>query len=163
MKISLIAALTRQHVIGLSNKTPWHLPADLKRFKQLTLGKPIIMGRKTYDSIGHILPDRPNIILSRSPQFKVASAAVASSLDDALAQCGSAEEVMIIGGAEVFEVSIDMADKLYLTWIESDIVGDTYFPAFDKSKWVECASSFHKPDSNNPLAYTFTDYVRRVM
>lgn len=161
MKISLVAALTRNHVIGKGNQTPWHMPADLRRFKELTMGKPIVMGRKTHQSIGRVLIGRQNIILSRSQDFKVHKASVVNSLQEAFALVKDAPDVMIIGGAEVFKDVLPIASALYLTWIEAHIAGDVYFPSFELSRWTAVREEKHAADNENPYPYTFTDYLLR--
>jgi dihydrofolate reductase len=133
--LSLIVAMTRDRVIGRDNDLPWRLSEDLKRFKRITTGKPIIMGRKTYDSIGRPLPNRLNIVVTRSAEFKAPGCTVVHSLDDALAAAGDVEEVLVIGGATLYEEALPRADRLYLTWVEADVAGDTFFPTFDVSGW----------------------------
>ncbi len=149
MKISLIVARTLNNVIGKENEMPWHLPVDLAWFKQNTLNKPIIMGRKTYQSIGRLLPNRPNIILSRG-DFEVEGAFSAHSLEQGLqiAQSLNADEVMIIGGGELFKQSLEIADYLYLTEIQAEIAGDTYF-TFDKTQWRQIAEQWSDIDEKN--------------
>lgn len=138
MKISLIAAMAENRVIGLNNQMPWHLSADLKRFKQITLGSPIIMGRKTFASIGRPLPGRTNIILSRNPEFQpdgcIRAGSVAAALDIA---CQRAGQVFVIGGAELYADLLPLADTLYLTLINKCFAGDTYFPELELGAWTE--------------------------
>ncbi|MBS9783101.1 MAG: dihydrofolate reductase [Pasteurella sp.] len=149
MKISLIVARTLNNVIGKENKMPWHLPVDLAWFKENTLNKPIIMGRKTYQSIGRLLPNRPNIILSRT-HFEVEGAFSAHSLEQGLqvAQSLNSDEVMIIGGGELFKQSLEIADYLYLTEIQAEINGDTYF-TFDKTQWEQTSEQWSDIDEKN--------------
>ncbi|QIW16025.1 dihydrofolate reductase [Pasteurellaceae bacterium RH1A] len=168
MKISLIVARTLNHVIGKDNQMPWHLPVDLAWFRQNTLGKPVIMGRKTYQSIGRLLPKRPNIILSRTG-FEVEGALSASNLDQALALAKDLghSEAMIIGGGELFKQALNLADKLYLTEIQAQIEGDTFFE-FDESQWQLKQESWSEIDENNPYRCRFmildlshnVDYVK---
>lgn len=149
MKINLIAALTDDGVIGLDNHLPWHLPADLKRFKKLTTGKPILMGRKTWESIGKPLPERTNIVVSRDENFAAEGAVVARSIVEALAEVEDAEEIFIIGGSELYGQFLCRADRMYLTYVHADVEGDTRFPEFDRSEWTEKSrKDFHADDSN---------------
>ncbi|MDG6882596.1 Dihydrofolate reductase [Phocoenobacter uteri] len=149
MKISLIVARTRNKVIGKDNAMPWHLPVDLEWFKQNTLHKPVIMGRKTYQSIGRLLPNRQNIILSRT-DFQVEGALSANSLEEGLkiAESLNVAEVMIIGGGELFKQSIPLASSLYLTEIQADIEGDTYFD-FDETQWKVAREQWSEIDEKN--------------
>jgi dihydrofolate reductase len=163
MIISLIAALTRDLVIGYQNQLPWPMmPADLRYFKQQTLGKPIVMGRKNFDSIGRVLPGRPNIILTRRAGFEVQGATVVNSFEAALAAAGEVPEIMIIGGADIYNMALPIANRLYLTWIEADIEGDTFFPAWEPSEWREVQSERHAADAENAYSYTFCQYEREL-
>ena len=130
MKISMIVAMAHNRVIGLDNKMPWHLPADLQHFKKTTLGKPVIMGRKTYDSIGRALPGRLNIVVSRDETLAIAGVTCVTSVEQALLAAEGVEEVMIIGGATIYEHFLSVANCLYLTFIDLDTKGDTYFPDY---------------------------------
>jgi dihydrofolate reductase len=137
--VSLVAALARNRVIGAGNRLPWHLPEDLRRFKRLTMGAPVIMGRKTHESIGKALPGRRNIVVTRQPDARFAGCEVAGSLDAALALAGDVPEVFVIGGAELYRLALPRADRLYLTLIDADYDGDTFFPDFDPADWRETA------------------------
>jgi|SRR5262245_3467575 len=137
--VSLVAALARNRVIGAGNRLPWRLPEDLKRFKRLTMGAPVIMGRKTHDSIGRPLPGRRNIVVTGQPGARWEGCEAAHSLDDAIALAGDAPEVFVIGGAELYRLALPRADRLYLTLIDADHEGDTFFPAFDPADWRETA------------------------
>ncbi len=128
MIISMIAAMAQEHVIGKDNQMPWHLPADFAWFKRCTLGKPVIMGRKTFESIGRPLPGRQNIVISRDSSLAFDGVTMVQSLEQALALCADVEEVMIIGGGSVYQAALPMAQRLYLTHIDADIAGDTHFP-----------------------------------
>lgn len=134
MKLSLIVAMTQNRVIGKDNQMPWHLPAELAWFKQNTLGKPVIMGRKTFQSIGKPLPNRQNIVLSRQP-FIFTDVDWANSLESALELAKGSEEIMLIGGGELFKQALPFAEKLYLTEIQTQLEGDTFFPALDTTQW----------------------------
>ena len=160
MRVSLIAAMTRQRVIGQGNRMPWHLPADLKHFKQLTLHKPVVMGRKTYESIGHALPKRRNMVLSSNKNLQLADAQVYTSLQDILDQLTAEPEVMIIGGQTLFDKTLPLADTLYLTLIDADIAGDTFFPEFRTQDWQLTDEETHKADVSNPYPYRFLTYCR---
>lgn len=156
MQISLIVARTLNKVIGKDNAMPWHLPVDLAWFRENTLGKPVIMGRKTYQSIGRLLPKRPNIILSRS-DFKVEGAYAASDLMQAVAlaeEIANSDEIMIIGGGAIFDQAIDFADRLYLTEIQANIDGDTFFE-FDESQWRLVSEKYTQIDGQNPYICRF--------
>lgn len=160
MTLSIIAALASNRVIGVENRLPWHLPADLKHFKSLTMGKPIVMGRKTYESIGKALPGRRNIVISHNSHYLAPECEVVSSLDEALSLFSSDQEVMLIGGAQLFTQALPQADLLYLTLIHHDFVGDCYFPEWDQGQWkeimrVDCAAHFE-----NPHPYSFLTFQR---
>lgn len=155
MRISLIAALAANHVIGHNNKMPWRLPADLQYFRATTMGKPVIMGRKTFESIGKPLHGRQNIIVTRNPAYQVEGAVVAHSVAEALAAAVGAEEVMVIGGAQIYEELLPEADRLYLTLVQAEFEGDTYFPTFDAQEWREVWREDHTPDEKNPYPYSF--------
>lgn len=139
MKISLIVALSRNRVIGIENRLPWRLPSDLKRFKAVTLGHPVIMGRKTFESIGRLLPGRTNVILSRDPAYRVEGAKVFHSLEEALSffEREGLAQVFVIGGAQIYAQALPRAQTLYLTWVESEIEGDAYFPEWDSNDFRE--------------------------
>lgn len=140
MRISLIAAVAANNVIGRAGKLPWHLPDDLKRFKRLTMGKPIIMGRATYESIGRPLPGRQNIVLSRDAGYLAPGCTAVDSVRAALSAADGAEEVMVIGGSGVYEQFLPIAERIYLTRILADVEGDTFFPALVDAEWRETAA-----------------------
>ncbi|HVY54116.1 MAG TPA: type 3 dihydrofolate reductase [Gammaproteobacteria bacterium] len=154
MRISAIVAMSENRVIGKNNQLPWHLPADLKHFKAVTMGKPILMGRKTYESIGRLLPGRQNIIITRNPGFHVEGATIVHSIAEGLQAAGMVEEVMVIGGAELFREMLPLCYRLYLTIIHTQIEGDSFFPELSPD-WVEVANEFHAADQDNPFAYRF--------
>ncbi|MCW8906970.1 MAG: type 3 dihydrofolate reductase [Sedimenticola sp.] len=159
--ISLIAAMDEERVIGVDNRLPWRLPADLQHFKRLTLGKPIIMGRKTWESLPGLLPDRPHIVISANPEYRAPGCRVVSSVEAALAAAGDVDEVMIVGGANLYAQLLPLADRLYLTRVCTRVEGgDTRFPAFDRSEWQEVARSDHPADERNPFDYSFLTYER---
>jgi dihydrofolate reductase len=167
-RISLIAALARNRVIGRGNAMPWHLPADLKRFKALTLGHPVIMGRKTWDSIlaalGKPLPGRASIVISRSSGKDFPGATVTHSMPAAIAAAGvvanAADEVFVIGGAEIYALALPFADRLYLTEIHADVEGDAWFPQYSAAAFVEATREPGPPHEN--WHYDFVTYERRA-
>jgi dihydrofolate reductase len=160
MKLSLIVAMADNHVIGHNNRLPWHLPADLKHFRAITLGKPVLMGRKTWESIGRPLPGRTNIVITRNADYLAADCVVVHSLDEALRAAGSAAEVMVIGGAELYRQALPQADTLYLTLVHGEFEGDTRFPDWRPDDWRETARIDHGPDHRNPHAYSFITLER---
>jgi dihydrofolate reductase len=158
VRLSILAAVARNGVIGRHNALPWHLPEDLKHFKALTMGHTIIMGRKTYASIGRVLPGRANVIVTRQLDFCAPDAIVVHTLEDALDLNGRQDDVLfIIGGARLYEQTLDLVQRLYLTEIQQDFEGDTFFPAFDRSDWVEVSRERHVSDGKAgvPLEYHF--------
>lgn len=161
MKIILIAAMARDRVIGKDNQLPWHLPADLRHFKRLTLGKPVIMGRSTHESIGRPLPGRLNIVVTRDRGLQIEGCTVVHDLDAALDAAGDAGEVMVIGGQKLFEQFLPRADRLELTIIDARFDGDTYFPEYSMQEWEEVAREEHEADERNGHPYTFVSLVRR--
>jgi len=161
MLVSIIAAMDRNRLIGNNNQLPWHLPADLAHFKRVTMGKPIIMGRKTYESIGRPLPGRTNIVLTRSPDFNAEGVLIANSLQQALDYVAVEEEVMVIGGSTIYELALPRADRLYLTYVEDSFEGDAWFPDFNLEQWSIVASEEHSADEKNSSAYRFVAYARK--
>lgn len=161
--ISIITAIARNGVIGRGNELPWHLPADLKYFKQTTNGKTVLMGKNTYDSIlsylGHALPNRTNIVLS-ADKFSAPDAQVVTSIDEALALTSPNEEIFIIGGRMVYETFLPLADRLYITWVESDIDGDVLFPEFSLDNFTKISETPRPADDRNQYDLTFTIYER---
>ncbi|MBI2381727.1 MAG: type 3 dihydrofolate reductase [Gammaproteobacteria bacterium] len=158
--ISLIAAMAENRVIGKDNQMPWHLPADLAHFKAVTYGKPVIMGRKTLESIGRPLPGRHNIVVSRSADFRPEGVTVVADLEAAIAAAGDAPEIMVIGGATIYQQMLARADRLYLTFIELGVDGDACFPAWEPEAWRELASESHEADARNAHAYRFVTLER---
>lgn len=155
MIISIIAAVADNMVIGSNNSLPWNLPADLEYFKKNTLGKPVIMGAKTFESIGKVLPNRKNIILSFDKDYRVEGCIAVTSIESALKEVKENEEVMIAGGASIYKQFLPLADRLYLTFIHHDFEGDTYFPKFDVNKWKEVKRIDNEADKENPYPYSF--------
>lgn len=160
MKIAIIAAMGANRVIGNRNALPWRLPADLKHFKTVTMGKPMIMGRKTWVSIGRPLPGRRSIVVTRDPMFRAEGCEIAHSLQAALKMAEPADEVAIIGGAQLFDEALPVADKLYLTVIDHLFQGDVYFPPIDATRWKEVTREEHASDGANLYRYRFLVYER---
>ena len=156
MMISLIWAMGDNRVIGSENRLPWKLPADMQWFRKQTLGKPVIMGRKTFESFGaKPLPERLNIVVTKNRSYIAEGAVVVHSIDEAFAVVDSAEEVMIIGGAAFYEQALPLADRLYMTLIHHEFDGDTRFPIFDSDQWHEVLREDHESDHKNPYSYSF--------
>lgn len=161
MKISMIAAMAEQRVIGLENKMPWHLPGDLKFFKRVTLGKPVIMGRKTYQSIGRPLPGRTNIVLTRDKDLQIAGVNCVQTVEQAMELVKDSEEVMVIGGATIYQQFLQRATRLYLTFIELQVKGDTHFPDYQAvADWQEIEREEHRADGKNVYNYQFVTLQR---
>ena len=157
--ISIIVAMDKNRVIGKNNQLPWHLPADLAHFKQVTMGKPIVMGRKTYHSIGKPLPGRRNIVISHQ-DLNIVGVEIFNSLENAIQNLLYEKEIMIIGGAMIFQQALAWADKIYLTVIEHDFVGDAFFPTWPKNEWQEISREQHRVDEKNRYDYSFIELVR---
>ena len=160
MTVTVIAAVAENGVIGRGNTLPWHLPDDLKRFKRLTTGHAVVMGRKTFESIGRPLPNRRSIVVSRNPAWQPDGTTVARDLDSALSLAGATDQIFVIGGAEVFRAAMPKADRLELTVIHADIPGDAYFPAIDPNEWTLLEESHHPADAHHPHAFSFRSYQR---
>ncbi len=163
MKIILIAAVAKNRVIGRNNDLIWHMPDDLKFFKKTTLGHPVIMARKTFESFGRPLPGRTNIILSRGNQPPHPDVLLFQDLEKALAHCRNAghSECYIAGGQQIYELAMPIADRLIITEIHETFEGDTFFPEFDEMTWKEISRTDHKADEKNPYAYSFVIWERR--
>ncbi|KXX68613.1 dihydrofolate reductase [Flammeovirga sp. SJP92] len=163
MKISIIVAKATNNVIGKDNQLIWHIPADLKYFKKVTSNHTVIMGRKTHESIGKCLPNRVNIVISRNPDFQVFDGGVlTNSLADAIemARQKGEQEVFIIGGGKIYEEAMKIADKLYITEIHDQFVGDTFFPDILPSQWSEISRFEYPKNMTSPYAYSFVNYIR---
>ncbi|HEY3997429.1 MAG TPA: dihydrofolate reductase [Candidatus Xenobia bacterium] len=159
--LSVVVAVDEAGGIGRDNALMWSLPSDLKRFKQLTVGKPIVMGRRTFESIGHPLPLRTNIVLSHDPDFAPEGCTVVGSLEEALEAAGAAPEVVIIGGSEVFNDVIDKIDRIHLTRVHATFEADRFFPMLQSEEWDEAWSEYHEPDEKHEQAYTFSTLERK--
>lgn len=151
--LSIIAAVAKNRVIGINNTLPWYLPEDLKRFRALTMGHHIIMGRKTYESLGRLLPGRTTVIISKSKNYAVTGALVTDSLTAALALCGADTEVFVIGGAQLYCEALLHADRLYLTEIDQEFEGDVFFPEVEASSWTKVSTESHVSESGLQYSY----------
>jgi dihydrofolate reductase len=162
MRVSIIAAIAENGVIGRGGKLPWHLADDLKRFKQLTMGHTVVMGRKTWESIGRPLPGRRIVVVSRQRDYLPEGVAVVAGIDDALTIAESAgdDEVFIAGGAEIYRLALPRADRLYLTRVHADVAGDARFPEVDWTRWKRVESENQSADANNDFSFTFETYSR---
>jgi dihydrofolate reductase len=159
--ISLIVAMAQNGVIGRDNALPWRLPADLKRFKEFTLGKPILMGRKTFEAIGRPLPGRANLVLTRDRDWRTPGVIPVHSVEEALLQTRTCEELVAIGGAEIYRLLLPLARRIYLTHVQADIPGDTYFPAFDPAQWDDIEFRSLPADERHAYPVTFVTLERR--
>lgn len=153
--------MARNRVIGVENRLPWHLPADLQHFKGLTLGKPILMGRNTWESLPGVLPGRRHIVVTRNPDYQAPGGEVVHSVEAALQAAEGEPEIMIVGGSHFYSAMLPRADRLYLTLVEADVSGDAYFPEIDWQQWREEAREYHQADEKNAYNYTFVNLVRK--
>jgi dihydrofolate reductase len=161
MRLSIIVAMDNNHLIGKDNGLPWHLPADLAFFKKVTTGHSIVMGRKTYDSIGRPLPNRRNLVITRDTDVSIEGCEVFNSIDSALQSAKEEDEVLVIGGANLCKQVLGHVDRLYITHIEGVFEGDTYFPDYDEGGWREISCESHTPDEKNPYHYHFKILERK--
>jgi dihydrofolate reductase len=159
-RISVIAALAKNRVIGIENRLPWRLPEDLAHFKALTLNHPILMGRKTFESLGRPLPGRTNIVITRNPNYCKDGCLVAASLPAAIALCKDADELFVIGGAELYAQAIPLADRLYLTEVDVEVEGDAWFPDYDKAAFREASRATQRGEKGDALTFDFVVYER---
>lgn len=160
--IAIIAAMDSNRGLGFGNKLPWHLPDDLKRFKELTQGHPVIMGRKTYESIGRALPERENIIITRNADYKAQGCTVVDSIKEAIAEAQKSDDnVFIIGGAEIYKLGLPFVDTLYLTFVDVDVSADVFFPEFDENEWSVVKEEPHPADPKHPYSFTFRVYEKK--
>jgi len=159
-RIALIAAMTENRVIGRENRLPWRLSADLRRFKSLTMGKPVIMGRKTYESIGKPLPGRSNIVVTRDRDYRAQGCRVVHSLEQALEAAAGHDEVMVIGGAQLYRQTLDRAERMYLTLVKTELDGDALFPQIEMRHWRELERESHRADEKNEYDYDFVTLER---
>lgn len=167
IRLSLMVAKASNRVIGRNNKLPWYLPNDLKYFKQVTFGKPVIMGRKTWDSLGKPLPGRTNIVITRQPDFQAEGAKVVATLEEAVTMAENVafiegqDEAVVMGGAEIYALALPKADRLYLTEVHAEVAGDTWFPEYDTSEWKEIGREDFPAQGPNPYDYSFVVYERK--
>lgn len=165
-RLALIVAMDRNRVIGRDNSLPWHIPQDLRHFRQLTMGKPLVMGRRTWESIGRPLPGRPSLVISRDPAFAADGAEVFQTLEAALQRATSlaarsgADEVMVIGGAQIYAEALPRVARLYVTEVHAEVPGDTWFPEFAGPQWREASREEHPPAEGRP-GFAFVQYDRR--
>ena len=158
--ISLIVAASTNNVIGNDGELPWRLSDDLKRFKAVSMGKPIVMGRKTFESIGRPLPGRQNIVISRQDGFAADGCDVVQSIEEAVEVAAAAEEIMVIGGSQIYAAFLPLADRIYLTRVHAEVEGDAFFPSLDESKWRDSASRIYEVDESNDYACTVSLFSR---
>jgi len=161
MSLSLIVAMAQNRTIGVNNSLPWRCPEDLKHFKALTMGHHLIMGRKTFDSIGKPLPGRTTVVVTRNPTLRIDGCVMARSLEEAIAYCAGDDEIFIVGGAELYAQALPLADTLYITEIQQEVAGDAHFPEFDRAQWQEVAREVRSQRAPQPLQYHFVIYRRR--
>ncbi|HDY86024.1 hypothetical protein LCGC14_0815270 [marine sediment metagenome] len=158
MKLAIIVATDEQGLIGKDNDLPWKLSADLQYFRRVTMGKPLIMGRNTHESIGRALPGRKNIIVTKNQSYQAEGCTVVNSIDAALLACENVDEVMVMGGASLYQQLLPTADKLYLTHVHASLEGDTYFPDWNENEWSEIIREDHLADEKNEFDYSFVVY-----
>jgi dihydrofolate reductase len=158
---SLVVAVARNGVIGRANQLPWHLPAELAHFKRVTMGHPVVMGRRTFQSIGRPLPGRLNIVVSRNLELEAPGCTVVPSLEAAWKAADGAQETCVIGGTTLFREALPIADRIYLTEVEAEVPGDTYFPELDRREWVEKASTRHEADERHAYSFRIVLLERR--
>lgn len=160
-KISIVVAVSSNNAIGKDNQLLWHLPADLKHFKEITTGHPIIMGRKTYDSIGRPLPNRRNIVITRNKDLSIAGVEIVGSIAEAISLCAQENEVFIIGGAEIYKHALPLTNSIYLTVVHQHYEADAFFPELNENEWATIHQEYHEADEKNSVAYTFSTLERK--
>ena len=161
MHVAIVVAMSENRVIGMRNGLPWRLPADLRHFRRVTLGKAVLMGRKTFESIGHPLEGRRNIVVSRDPHFRADGCLIAPSLDEALALAGG-DEILVIGGASIYAQALPRTERIYLTLVHAQVEGDAFFPSIDEDEWLTTARTDHPADERNVFPYSFLTLERRM-
>jgi len=159
--LAIIVAMAQNRTIGIDNTLPWRIPADLQHFKNLTMGHHMIMGRKTFESIGKALPGRTTVVVSRDRSLKIDGCVVAHSLPEAIANCVSDPQVFVVGGADIYTQALDLADTLYITEIQREVIGDAWFPEFNRSEWLEVSREIHRQEIPQPLEYHFVEFRRK--
>ena len=161
MHVAIVVAMSENRVIGMRNALPWRLPADLRHFRRVTLGKTVLMGRKTFESIGHPLEGRKNIVVSRDPHFQAGGCLIAPSLDEALA-CAGGDEIMVIGGASIYTQALPRTERIHLTLVHAQVEGDAFFPSIDEGEWLAITRTDHPADERNVFSYSFLTLERRA-
>src|SRR3989338_5591554 len=156
--LSIIVAMASNRTIGTNNTLPWRIPSDLQHFKKLTMGHHLIMGRKTFESIGKPLPGRTTVVVSRDRSLKIDGCIVAHSLQEAVAACANDPQFFVVGGADIYAQALGLADTLYITEIQQDVIGDAWFPEFDRLGWLEVSREKHRQEMPQPLEYHFVEY-----
>ena len=159
--LSIIAALSDNRVIGRDNRLPWRMPADLAHFKRLTMGRPIVMGRRTWESLPGLLPHRTHVVVTRDRDYRAEGALVVHSVAEAMATAGDADQLFVVGGANLYAQTLPLATRMYLTYVHEVIDGDTRFPTFEEDEWVEVSRARHAADERNPHDYSFVELARR--
>jgi len=160
MIISIIAAMDKNRLIGNNNQLPWHLPADLVHFKSVTMGKPVLMGRKTFESIGRPLPGRQNIVITRTQGLEIEGVTVVMNLEEAMSGVSANDEIMVIGGSSIYQLLLPQANRMYLTYVDGEFEGDAWFPEFDEKQWVVTDSVMSDSDEKNRYSCRFVTYDR---
>jgi len=161
-QLAIIVAMAQNRTIGINNTLPWRIPEDMKHFKALTMGHHMIMGRKTFESIGKPLPGRNTVVISRDHSLKIEGCAVAHSLSEAIAVCARDPQVFVVGGADVYAQALDLVNTLYITEIQQDVIGDAWFPEFNRSEWLEVSREIHRQETPTSLEYHFVEYRREL-
>jgi len=156
--ISILVAMAKNRIIGINNTLPWRIPEDLKHFKKLTMGHHMIMGRKTFESIGKPLPGRTTVVVTRDRALKIEGCIMAHSLQEAIAACAKDEEIFVVGGAGIYAQALSLADTLYITEVQREAAGDVWFPEFDRSEWQESSREIRRQETPEPLEYHFVEY-----
>ena len=159
-RLSIIAAMAKNGVIGAHNAIPWHLPGELQLFKSITMGHHILMGRKTWESMLRLLPGRTTVVVTRQRDYRIPGAIVAASLEEAIAACAGDDEIFVIGGAQLYDASLPIADRIYLTTVDAELEGDTLMPQIDLAQWHVHSSQTFRADSKNPYNYELVVYDR---
>ena len=161
MILSCVIAFGKNRGLGFGNKLPWHLPDDLKHFKEITRGHTVIMGRKTFDSMGRLLPERKNIIITRDRSYQVPGATLVHSIEEAIEKVKDEKEVFVIGGGEIVKLALPYLDRMYLTHVEAEVPADSFFPEFDPEEWKVVSEKFHPKDEKHLYDFTFKIYERK--
>lgn len=159
--LAIIVAMAKNRTIGINNTLPWRISEDLKHFKNLTMGHHMIMGRKTFESIGKALPGRTTVVVSRDRSLKIDGCVVAHSLPEAIAACATDSQIFVVGGADIYAQAIDLADTLHITEVQQTVIGDAYFPEYNRNEWYEASREVRRQEIPEPLEYHFVEYRRK--